>query len=116
MVEGDPEPGDPGGGDRASPKVGGQWVDPSLPPAPEEEGVEMEAQGGAQGGVKKMNKNSTRNSRAPVTRSTSCLVLLLNHSHSPVDGGAWWAAVHGVAQSRTPLKRLSSSSSSSMLP
>ena len=31
----------------------------------------------------------------------------------PLDGGAWWAAVHGVAQSRTRLKRLSSSSSSS---
>ena len=29
------------------------------------------------------------------------------------DGGAWWAAVYGVAQSRTRLKRLSSSSSSS---
>ena len=28
------------------------------------------------------------------------------------DGGAWWAAIHGVAQSRTRLKRLSSSSSS----
>ena len=28
------------------------------------------------------------------------------------DGGAWWAAVSGVAQSRTQLKRLSSSSSS----
>ena len=31
---------------------------------------------------------------------------------SPRDGGAWWAAVYGVAQSRTRLKRLSSSSSS----
>ena len=31
----------------------------------------------------------------------------------PGDGGAWWAAVHGVAQSRTCLKQLSSSSSSS---
>ena len=30
-----------------------------------------------------------------------------------MDGGAWWASVHGVAQSRTRLKRLSSSSSSS---
>ena len=29
----------------------------------------------------------------------------------PRDGGAWWAAVYGIAQSRTPLKRLSSSSS-----
>ena len=26
---------------------------------------------------------------------------------NPVDRGAWWAAVHGVAQSRTRLKRLS---------
>ena len=29
---------------------------------------------------------------------------------NPRDGGAWWAAVCGVAQSRTRLKRLSSSS------
>ena len=29
------------------------------------------------------------------------------------DGGAWWAAVYGVAQSQTRLKRLSSSSSNS---
>ena len=33
---------------------------------------------------------------------------------NPRDGGAWWAAVYGVAQSQTRLKRLSSSSSSSM--
>ena len=32
---------------------------------------------------------------------------------NPRDGGAWWAAVCGVAQSRTRLKRLSSSSSMS---
>ena len=31
---------------------------------------------------------------------------------NPRDGGAWWAAVYGVAQSRTRLKRLSSSSTS----
>ena len=30
---------------------------------------------------------------------------------NPRDGGAWWAAVYGVAQSRTRLKRLSSSNS-----
>ena len=30
---------------------------------------------------------------------------------NPRDGGAWWAAVYGVAQSRTRLKRLSSSMS-----
>ena len=32
---------------------------------------------------------------------------------NPRDGGAWWAAVYGVAQSWTRLKWLSSSSSSS---
>ena len=32
---------------------------------------------------------------------------------NPMDGGAWWAAVHGVTKSQTRLKRLSSSSSSS---
>ena len=31
---------------------------------------------------------------------------------NPRDGGDWWAAVYGVAQSRTGLKQLSSSSSS----
>ena len=32
---------------------------------------------------------------------------------NPRDGGAWWAAVYGVAESPTRLKQLSSSSSSS---
>ena len=31
---------------------------------------------------------------------------------NPMDGGAWWAAISGVMQSRTRLRRLSSSSSS----
>ena len=34
---------------------------------------------------------------------------------NPRDGGAWWAAIYGVAQSRTRLKQLSSSSSSRYL-
>ena len=34
---------------------------------------------------------------------------------NPRDGGAWWAAVYGVAQSWTQLKRLSSSSSMASL-
>ena len=34
---------------------------------------------------------------------------------NPRDGGAWWAAVSGVAESRTQLKRLSSRSSSKQL-
>ena len=35
---------------------------------------------------------------------------------NPMDGGAWWAAVYGVAQSQTRLKLLSSSSSSYYMP
>ena len=34
---------------------------------------------------------------------------------NPRDWGAWWAAVYGVAQSQTPLKRLSSSSKVSLV-
>ena len=34
---------------------------------------------------------------------------------NPRDGRAWWAAIYGVAQNRTQLKRLSSSSSSKHL-
>ena len=34
---------------------------------------------------------------------------------NPRDGGAWWAAVYGVAESRRGLKRLSSSSSRASL-
>ena len=34
---------------------------------------------------------------------------------NPRDGGAWWAAVYGVAQSWTRLKQLSSSSSSNVV-
>ena len=41
-------------------------------------------------------------------RQCSCL-------ENPRDGGAWWALVYWVAQSQTQLKRLSSSSSSSIL-
>ena len=36
---------------------------------------------------------------------------MATHSlENPRDRGAWWAAIYGVAQSRTQLKRLSSSS------
>ena len=38
-----------------------------------------------------------------VTHSCSC-------PENSKDGGAWWAAIHGVTQSQTRLKRLSSSS------
>ena len=35
--------------------------------------------------------------------------ILVFFLENPRDGGAWWAAVCGVAQSRARLKRLSSS-------
>ena len=38
--------------------------------------------------------------------------LVCSCLENPRDGGAWWAAIYGVAQSRTRLKWLSSSSSS----
>ena len=52
-------------------------------------------------------KEIEENNRMGKTRDLlqcSCL-------ENPMDRGAWWADVYGVAQSRTRLKRLSSSSS-----
>ena len=43
----------------------------------------------------------------------NCNPLQCSCLEDPRDGGTWWAAVSGVAQSRTQLKRLSNSSSSS---
>ena len=40
--------------------------------------------------------------------------LQCSYLENPRDGGAWWAAVHWVAQSRTRLKGLSSSNSSTI--
>ena len=57
--------------------------------------------------------------RLPFHFSLSCIgegngnPLQCSFLENPRDRGVWWAAVHGVAQSRTRLKRLSSSSSSS---
>ena len=44
------------------------------------------------------------------THSSQCSCL-----ENPGDSGAWWAAVYGVAQSWTRLKRLSSSNSSRVM-
>ena len=41
----------------------------------------------------------------PLGHQSSCL-------KNPRGSGAWWAAIHGVTQSQTRLKQLSSSSSS----
>ena len=56
--------------------------------------------------------------RLPFHFSLSCIgegngnPLQCSCLENPRDGGAWWAAVYGVTQSRTRLKWLSSSSSS----
>ena len=53
--------------------------------------------------------------RLPFHFSLSCIgegngkLLQCSCLENPRDGGAWWAAVYGVAQSRIRLKRLSSS-------
>ena len=58
--------------------------------------------------------------RLPFHFSLSCIgegngnPLQCSCLENPRDGRAWWAAVYRVAQSRTRLKRLSSSSSSSL--
>ena len=68
----------------------------------------MEEPGGLQ------SKGSQRDGHAGSDLSKGSMPYPLQGSclESPRDGGAWWAAVCGVAQSWTRLKRLSSSSSS----
>ena len=62
-------------------------------------------------------EESDTTERLPFHFSLSCVgegngnPLQCSCLENPRDGGAWWAAVYGVAQSRTRLKRLSSSSS-----
>ena len=64
-------------------------------------------------------KESDRTARLHFHFSLSCIgegngnPLHCSCLENPREGGAWWAALYGVAQSRTRLKRLSSSSSSS---
>ena len=64
-------------------------------------------------------QESDTTERLPFHFSLSCIgegngnPLQCSCLENPRDGGAWWAAVYGVAQSRTRLERLSSSSSSS---
>ena len=66
------------------------------------------------------SQESNATERLPFHFSLSCIgegngnPLQCSCLENPRDGGAWWAAVYGFAQSRTRLKRLSSSSSSSI--
>ena len=66
-------------------------------------------------------KESDKTERLHFHLSLSCIgkgngnPLQCSCLESPRNGGAWWAAVYGVVQSRTRLKRLSSSSSKTLL-
>ena len=65
--------------------------------------------------VQHLHPYMTTGKTIPLTRRTfvgKVMSLLFNMLS---NGGAWWAAVYGVAQSRTRLKRLSSSSSSRLV-
>ena len=61
-------------------------------------------------------EESDKTERLPFHFSLSCIgegngnQLQCSCLENPRDGGAWWAAIYGVAQSRTRLKQLSSSS------
>ena len=65
--------------------------------------------------VNGVTKSRTQLSDFTFTFSLSCIgegngnPLQCSCLENPRDGEAWWAAVYGVAQSRTRLKRLSSS-------
>ena len=62
-------------------------------------------------------EESDTTERLPFHFSLSCIgegngnPLQCSCLENPMDGGAWWAAVYGVAQSQTWLKLLSTSSS-----
>ena len=65
-------------------------------------------------------EESDMTERLPFHFSLSCIgegngnPLQCSCLENPRDGGPWWAAIYGVTQSRTRLKWLSSSSSSSV--
>ena len=61
---------------------------------------------------KQMGKYPCTNTFSKFSYLKCFLSLQCSCLENPRDGGAWWAAVYGFAQSRTRLKRLSSSSSS----
>ena len=75
----------------------------------------MEEPGGLQS-MESLGVGSDTTERLHFHFSLSCIgegngnPLQYSCLENPRDGGAWWAAVSGVAQSWTRLKRLSSSS------
>ena len=68
------------------------------------------------GGLLSMGLHRVRHDRSDLAAAGAYCLLVEGNGNSlqyscrenPRDGGAWWAAVYGVAESRTWLKRLSS--------
>ena len=56
-------------------------------------------------------RRNTQEQKMPVFKNYDGTPLQCSCLENPREGGAWWAAVYGVAQNQTRLKRLSSSSS-----
>ena len=59
--------------------------------------------------MKRMNNSTFVPNYSPSDGEGNGTPLQYSCLENPRDRGAWWAAVSGVAQSRTRLKRLSSS-------
>ena len=95
-----------------------QWQ-PTPVPLPGKSHGQRSLVGGSPWGCEEsdMSEESDTTERLHFHFSLSCIgegndnPLHCSCLENPRDGGAWWAAVYGVAQSRTRMKRLSSSSS-----
>ena len=62
------------------------------------------------GGLLSMGSHRVGHDWSDLAAAAAEYVLQCSCLENPRDGGAWWAAVYGVTQSRTWLKRLSRSS------
>ena len=63
------------------------------------------------GGLQSMGLPRIWHNKTLITGAGDGTRLQCSCLENPRDGGAWWAAIYGVTQSQTWLKRLSSSSS-----
>ena len=102
-----PGTAEPGGlPSMGSHRVGHDWSDLAAAAAGGSVGKNLPANAGNVGSIPGSGRSPGEGNGNPLQHS--CL-------ENPRDGGAWWAAVYGVVQSRTQLKRLSSSSSMAFL-
>ena len=85
------------------------WLPSAGPPSPRQDFAREGAESSGAGSLDP--RMGQRSAEGQGTEGTACEAGTSNLLENPRDGGAWWAAVYGVAQSRTRLRRLSSSSS-----